>query len=227
MQTILVPVYGGTGPLWSIANEFWYYVCFPLLLLAVMNGPALWRLGYAVAAVAVLFFVGPEIAALFPIWLMGYAAYKLLATKAGQAASMNLAVAVAFAAIFVVALLGIRVLGLQDDLPGQYALGIGSMLAVIAGHHSIFAAGKRIGNFLSQISYSLYLTHFPVLAFIAAATGNKLASTFEEGIGIFVFANVVAFGASCVVYWAFERHTPAVRHALMQFTAAQRQGRQA
>jgi hypothetical protein len=32
LQTISVPIYGSNFPLWSIANEFWYYLLFPLIL---------------------------------------------------------------------------------------------------------------------------------------------------------------------------------------------------
>ena len=31
LQTLLVDPFGSNGPLWSLANEFWYYVWFPLL----------------------------------------------------------------------------------------------------------------------------------------------------------------------------------------------------
>jgi peptidoglycan/LPS O-acetylase OafA/YrhL len=30
LQTIYVPIFGTNGPMWSLANEFWYYVIFPL-----------------------------------------------------------------------------------------------------------------------------------------------------------------------------------------------------
>ena len=32
-QTILGPVFGSNGPLWSLANEFWYYLAAPILFL--------------------------------------------------------------------------------------------------------------------------------------------------------------------------------------------------
>jgi peptidoglycan/LPS O-acetylase OafA/YrhL len=32
LQTIVCPTYGSNGPLWSLANEFWYYLWFPALL---------------------------------------------------------------------------------------------------------------------------------------------------------------------------------------------------
>ncbi|UUZ57450.1 acyltransferase family protein [Massilia sp. H-1] len=34
LQTIVVPQFGGNYPLWSLANEGWYYLLFPLLLTA-------------------------------------------------------------------------------------------------------------------------------------------------------------------------------------------------
>jgi peptidoglycan/LPS O-acetylase OafA/YrhL len=30
LQTIAVPIFGTNGPMWSLANEFWYYLIFPL-----------------------------------------------------------------------------------------------------------------------------------------------------------------------------------------------------
>lgn len=35
IQTIFVPVFGSNGPLWSLANEFWYYILFPLASLSI------------------------------------------------------------------------------------------------------------------------------------------------------------------------------------------------
>ena len=39
VQTVCVPVFGSNGPLWSLANEFWYYLLFPLVAVALL-GPA-------------------------------------------------------------------------------------------------------------------------------------------------------------------------------------------
>ena len=35
LQTILVPTYGTNALLWSLANEFWYYMLFPLLAVLI------------------------------------------------------------------------------------------------------------------------------------------------------------------------------------------------
>jgi len=37
VQTVSVPVYGTNGPLWSLANEFWYYVMFSLIAVAAIQ----------------------------------------------------------------------------------------------------------------------------------------------------------------------------------------------
>jgi len=34
LQTVSVPIFGSNSPLWSLANEFWYYLMFPLLAVA-------------------------------------------------------------------------------------------------------------------------------------------------------------------------------------------------
>jgi len=37
LQTLLVPTLGTDNPLWSLANEFWYYALFPCLAIALMS----------------------------------------------------------------------------------------------------------------------------------------------------------------------------------------------
>ena len=72
LQGIAVPTLGSNAPLWSLANEWWYYCVFPLGLLAWSGGsPTRSRLGMAVAGLALLAFVGPTLALYFSIWLLG------------------------------------------------------------------------------------------------------------------------------------------------------------
>ena len=40
LQTLVVPPFGENFPLWSLANETWYYVLFPLLVIAARAGAA-------------------------------------------------------------------------------------------------------------------------------------------------------------------------------------------
>ena len=34
LQSIVSPIFGSNGPLWSLSYEFWYYIVFPALILA-------------------------------------------------------------------------------------------------------------------------------------------------------------------------------------------------
>ena len=48
LQTISVPVFGSNVPLWSLANEFWYYLIFPL---GVFGVKALWTRNWRLGTV--------------------------------------------------------------------------------------------------------------------------------------------------------------------------------
>jgi peptidoglycan/LPS O-acetylase OafA/YrhL len=74
LQTILCETFGSNGPLWSLANEFWYYVLFPVALGA---GLAWTRRRFQAAilltclAILIGIFVGRSILIGFLIWLAG------------------------------------------------------------------------------------------------------------------------------------------------------------
>ena len=53
-QTILTTTFGTDGPLWSLANEFWYYVLFPLLMMSVWAPRPRFRIGAIVLLVFLL-----------------------------------------------------------------------------------------------------------------------------------------------------------------------------
>ncbi|MEO3471714.1 acyltransferase [Roseomonas sp. CAU 1739] len=69
---------GSDLPYWSLCFEVWYYVIFGVFVFA----PNRWRWP---AAGLLLLFVGPRIAALFPVWLLGVLAYRVSASaKVGK-----------------------------------------------------------------------------------------------------------------------------------------------
>ena len=72
LQTIFVPAFGSDGALWSLANEFWYYMLFPLGLLALRKTTRfVWRIVFAVLFLGVGWFTRSAILLLFPVWLAG------------------------------------------------------------------------------------------------------------------------------------------------------------
>lgn len=70
--------FGSLYPYWSLGYEVWYYAVFGVAIFT----PAPWSLP---AAGLVLLAIGPNVAALFPVWLMGWGCYRLSRRRAPAA----------------------------------------------------------------------------------------------------------------------------------------------
>ncbi len=171
VQTILVPAFGSNGPLWSIAYEFWYYVLFPFAMLALLPGRAaksriLDLIAFGVIALA----VGGKIMALFPVWLLGFVAWKLR-ESAFAILLRGPWIGLPMLLGTMLLMLGLRAVQVEGLLYG-YLFGcmVALSLPVLTG--PIFSRQATFAHRFSDMSYSLYLSHFPVLALLAAMQGN-------------------------------------------------------
>src|SRR6185437_2556879 len=63
---------GSDLPYWSLGYEVWYYLIFGIAVFA--RGP--WRV---MGILGALIFVGPPIATMFPLWLLGCLSYRVCA----------------------------------------------------------------------------------------------------------------------------------------------------
>src|SRR5262249_3506070 len=95
LQTIFCATFGSNGPLWSLANEFWYYVLFPVALGAALAWSR-FRLRAAVPltclAVVVCLLLGIGKLLGFLIWLAGVALVLLRAKVRLRSTRVSLAV---------------------------------------------------------------------------------------------------------------------------------------
>lgn len=72
LQTLLVPIFGSNNPTWSLANEFWYYVLFPCLVISLTSTFSRARRALsALFMIAVAVFIGRWMLGGFLIWLLG------------------------------------------------------------------------------------------------------------------------------------------------------------
>jgi peptidoglycan/LPS O-acetylase OafA/YrhL len=208
LQTILCRTFGSNGPLWSIANEFWYYVLFPLGLLASIRWASKrWISAIALTffALAVAAFLGPEKLLGFVIWLAGVAVLLLwshttITGKAGRAALLFFAT-ILFAACLAAARNGKMPPQISDFVVGfafsAFLLGILQLDFWLPPDGGYLRNARLFAGF----SYTLYVLHFPLLLFLRAVITptsrwqpdlRHLLSGAGIGIAVLVFCWVVA-----------------------------------
>jgi peptidoglycan/LPS O-acetylase OafA/YrhL len=224
LQTILVHCFGTNGPLWSLANEFWYYLIFPLALTIFVAGKLPTRILSLLLAMAILLFLPKSILLSGLIWLLG-AGVNFLTRKE----KVSVFVAHPIWLILSLMLTMGSLLASRSGLIGIVGEGadlvIGTGCAVlVAGlasrtstnyYYGILSAGA------SEISYTLYLVHFPLMAFLFFGffKGCQIDPSSTSALW---FTGVLALTIvySAVIWWLFERNTDRVRKSAEKvFTA--------
>ena len=167
MQTIIAPTFGSNTPLWSLANEFWYYVFGPLV--ALLARTRRWvLLATPVALLALGAGFGLEIVALGATWLAGALAYRYARARPRPVLLGALSV---FLLVAAAARMARGAAG--GTLPYDVALaGAFAALLCVAGRPAADEASQAhppLAARLAGFSYSLYLVHVPVCFLFSAA----------------------------------------------------------
>lgn len=234
LQTIRTDTFGSNRVLWSLAFEFWFYLLFPLGALLLLRRRSLRiALGNAFLLLAVSWFIGHSILALFPVWLLG----ALLNETPIKRFRRPLRWAAAGFYVLMYILITAHPWRSHWLKPG-YILGLCTaafLLVVLSAREPIPQAGAfaRVSRGLAGFSYSLYLVHYPFVALVAAAllhAGGTWSFTPAHGA-----AAVGVAGCALVYAWLVSRgteaHTDAVRNwfeqrCLPHARAAELPGRQ-
>jgi peptidoglycan/LPS O-acetylase OafA/YrhL len=174
LQTIVCRTFGSNAPLWSLANEFWYYVLFPVALSAGLAwGSKRWRRAtlLAVLAIAVAVFVGINVLIGFLVWMAGcavaivYSRFKL--GRRGWLIAYLVASLIALAICLTSARIGTPA-GLGGDIVvgTVFAVALFGVLQIdFRTRHSFYS---RLTHWCAGFSYSLYVLHFPLLLLVRA-----------------------------------------------------------
>jgi peptidoglycan/LPS O-acetylase OafA/YrhL len=204
LQSIVSPVFGSNGPLWSLSYEFWYYIVFPALILAT----AAWvgtrkRLLYSGLGLFLLWFIGLQLGFYFLIWLIGAFVGRL--PRPARFKSAIPAVPWLGGLIFVGALSWTRTHRLSADLLSDYILAFCFALwlyTLLLGSREDASSAYVYGaKKLAGFSYTLYLIHFPALLLLRGLLNPRgnwqpdpshLAYAFGIGMLILSYAYWVA-----------------------------------
>jgi len=213
IQRLGIQQFGTNAALWSLSNEFWYYVLFPLLAVSLIGSGISKHLRAAllVLAIFLLWFLGVGITGYFPLWLCGVAAYVAPAMiPAKLQGPATIAMTLQF--LFVLFLMRSNAVGgLEAD--SVIALSFTLLLYVLL-HQTGPASSSiysRFAHAVSFPSYSLYACHIPVCIFLAACCEQTLPNVFRHSTmaaGI-IFVLVLVYAG--MFYMIFERNTDRFR----------------
>ncbi|RSY79059.1 acyltransferase [Sphingomonas koreensis] len=172
LQDTLVHPLGTNGPLWSLAWEWWFYLWYPALIL-------LWRTRRPapVLIAMAIFFWYPSVLLGFVCWLLG------TLVRVVERKGIAQAVLCRRVTLGATGVLGLAILAWERTapLPGwefPVALSFAAFLAALLAMRPAFPqALTGLAHYGSRASFSLYVTHFPVLAMIA---GIEVGAVREE-----------------------------------------------
>ncbi len=218
LQTISCSMFAGNVALWSLSNEFWYY----LLIFALLSvRKTLW---WALPVVGILllfalaerldshgFHTGLKFVFYFAIWMFGTAVYAVSAPVLAWSAVLVLGVA----GTLVGAHAGLLASWAANDL----LVGLVTAAAIVGIEFtkvrlpSFLAFGKETAKW----SFSLYAIHWPILVFLVVMSGNPYGFTMGR-LGLNAAFIGLCLVSAFVFYLLFERHTESVRTWTKQVT---------
>lgn len=215
LQTILVPPFGGNFPLWSLANETWYYVMFPLLVLFFAPRTAWQRMIGGVMLLLLIFLMPESLLGYFSIWLLGVG-FSRVKIECGPA------VRYCWLALTVMVWAYYRLTAdlskfdfntlLPDILCSIMVLLFLSSLHFKPSPTAVFRYTAKASNFFANFSFSLYVLHIPLMRLLEHwlfTQWNIRQLSPHEPFDFLLYLAMLAvlLGGSYISYLLFESHT--------------------
>jgi peptidoglycan/LPS O-acetylase OafA/YrhL len=231
LQTVLVKNFGGNYALWSLANETWYYVQFPLLLLVFMGRSRLRQLAAASALVLIAGALPQEITLYFALWLLG-ALFSRVRIECGNGLRVALVLIGFSCSVY------FRIHGSNDDLTFDsflqdlvYSLPLLIILSSLQRPlllRSPFNQGlAKLAHWLSEFSFTLYVIHIPTIKLLRYLGQeqfgrSRLAVDAPLDYAIYFAMLLALLGTAYLSYRLFEAHTFRLRRAIKNAVQPQR-----
>lgn len=226
LQGMLVPDYGDNFPLWSLANETWYYVMFPLLALAWVSTDRMARSVCAVALVGLGLMLPSAVVAYFSVWLLGvaFSRIRIACSNAMRWALLVVVLAVAAYCRLTGELDTFALTTLGPDLICSilYLTLLSSMQFRMRPESRLVAPLTTGGRLFAEFSFSLYVLHVPVIGLLQywseTYLGLRTLSPAEPMHAALYFAMLAFLLLSAYLsYLLFESRTHRIRRAVKRW----------
>ena len=229
LQTVTMEPFGANFPLWSLANETWYYLMFPLLLVLVAGSTPVRRVLAMLTLVAIALALPYDMTLYFLVWLLGAIFSRLRVDCSNAVRWLMLAVFGAVAAYF-------RLAGYNDDMTAasfvqDLVYSLVFLLFLCSMHIKADPASRRMirlrsaATFFAEFSFTLYVFHIPLIRLmqhvgLSVWGGYRLSPSSWVDYGIYFSLLGVVLVLSYGSYLLFESHTPKVRRWLKEMLLA-------
>ena len=220
LQGISVKTLGSNSPLWSLANEWWYYIIFALVGVAVTTANRNKKIVCAVLALLIAALLPKVMLILGGVWALGFLANAWINSNCWRPhpiLGIGLFILVAIAAR----------LNHQGDHQNYdesviaemirgYLVGIAYVVALVSASNINKLPLKRFNQLLAEFSYTSYLTHFPAMVFIVAFAYQFFGIKFQVQPGTYgllytLLLILTLYAYSYVFSILTEQHTFSVR----------------
>ena len=223
LQSIVAPTFGGNFPLWSLANETWYYLLFALMvgLFGVRRRAP--RIACGVLLVLLLVFLPRSLIGYFAIWLLG-AVFSRVKITGGRAVRWSWFVVVAAMWVYYRLTQPLDAFDLSTLLPDLicslvFVMLLSSLQFKADAASTLRAPLARIGTFFAEFSFSLYVLHIPLMELIkhwVLRPSELVQLSPSEPLHFAVYLGLLAtlLAGSYLFYWLFESQTYRIRRLL-------------
>ena len=221
LQGVLCSSFGRNYPLWSLAYEIWFYLLAGCSAVAINNDAKNRLAAYLGVLICVMVFTKLDASFLF-CWVLGAISYSQIGVINGKAAVAGcLLTAAGYASSQLTSeSVSLEKYAFLQFLPSHAvaALILSAGLALVIPVLSqlqpaskAMAVFERWGSPLAAFSYTLYLTHYPLLDLLGRLFPERHAAMSIASMLWFVGKIGFCLFVAWVLYLPFERNTSVVR----------------
>ena len=229
LQDMAVPRFGGNFPLWSLANETWYYLLFPLLVVSFYGKSTISRIASAATCLLVAVSLPGPIILYFSLWLLG-AVFSRIQITASTMQKIGIACLWGASAVYFRLTAGNDMLDAASYFQHLiYSLPILLLLSSLqtkVPQRTAMMIVRKAANVLASFSFTLYVIHVPLLVllhnFWSPLRAGRLSPNELSSLASYVIILVGILFLSYVFHLPFEAQTHRVRSFLKQKFAGAR-----